>query len=93
MNYKHIPTMLIILGIVTVLYFSFGRGDKVHGDLEKWTQTEHAKVVNNNRSPGKTCYKCHGQSKKANLKGREDFCNRCHEPMGVKLMPKSGILE
>lgn len=88
---KHLPTILIAVAIVVVLILSANKGPQ-HGNLQDWINFKHASVVKNNRDPVGQCYKCHGKQTSKKIKGREDFCNRCHKARGIRLMPKTGTI-
>lgn len=71
-NRKNIITVLLLIGLALVIYFSMNRTQ--HGDKAEWMK-KHAEIVNRRGNPDRFCIECHTDKRGET---NENFCQRCH---------------
>lgn len=72
LNRKNIITVLLLVALVLVVYFSMNRTQ--HGDKTEW-MGKHAEIVNRRGNPDRFCLECHTEKRGET---NENFCQKCH---------------
>lgn len=81
LNKKNIITILLVLAVAAVFYFSTTNKFFHGGDRAKWIK-DHGAVANRHADLNKFCLDCHGKRGQT----KENFCNKCHQQNKVKLV-------
>lgn len=73
LNRKNMITVLLIIGLLLVVYFSVTRTQ--HGDKTEWLK-KHGTIAERRANPGKFCIECHTEERGQT---QENYCNKCHD--------------
>lgn len=81
LNRKNGITILLVLAVIAVLYFSLTSKFFHGGDRAEWMK-EHGTVAKRHADLNEFCLDCHGKRGQT----KENFCNKCHQQSNVELI-------